>query len=474
MGNAQEIESIDSYSSSSIQSSDKKKNKNKSNSDKEKEFASNILHKFINEIPNISKLSLQCASEDIKKSLIPPKYLYNIQFEIPQKFELDRMEFEDKVIIFRDALKHLEVDWRAGSDYINVKRENILKESMEQFEQINPYRELKINFLGEVNQDAGGLIREWFTVIFQELQKEEAKLFQVADTQDYSLKLYENLECKKKKNKDIFNFIGKLLAKALLQNLTVNTCFNKYIFKLIIDEPIKEVDLVFIDQKLYHSFQKMRECKNIEDLELYFCIDNKKEDGSTETIDLIINGSNTKITNDNFDFYLEKRIKYMIYKHIILINELKKGLFSIIPEKLIKEFFSADQFELLINGTPFIDISDWQEHTIYNGYYTNSQIIIDFWDIISDFTQDKLGKLLQFCTGSCRVPIGGFKSLESNRGEKAPFSIFRIEYNKNKNNYIRAHTCFNRIEIPEFPTKNMLKDAINFILENDLLGFGID
>ena len=104
------------------------------------------------------------------------------------------MEFEDKVIIFRDALKHLEVDWRAGSDYINVKRENILKESMEQFEQINPYRELKINFLGEVNQDAGGLIREWFTVIFQELQKEEAKLFQVADTQDYSLKLYENLK----------------------------------------------------------------------------------------------------------------------------------------------------------------------------------------------------------------------------------------------------------------------------------------
>ena len=213
MGNAQEIESIDSYSSSSIQSSDKKKNKNKSNPDKEKEFTSNILHKFINEIPNISKLSLQCASEDIKKSLIPPKYLYNIQFEIPQKFELDRMEFEDKVIIFRDALKHLEVDWRAGSDYINVKRENILKESMEQFEQINPYRELKINFLGEVNQDAGGLIREWFTVIFQELQKEEAKLFQVADTQDYSLKLYENLECKKKRIKIFLILLENYLLK---------------------------------------------------------------------------------------------------------------------------------------------------------------------------------------------------------------------------------------------------------------------
>ncbi len=52
----------------------------------------------------------------------------------------------------------------------------------------------------------------------------------------------------------MFNFIGKVLAKALLDNLTINSCFNKLIFKIILDEEVKFEDLAFIDKTVNKAF----------------------------------------------------------------------------------------------------------------------------------------------------------------------------------------------------------------------------
>ena len=79
-----------------------------------------------------------------------------------------------------------------------------------------------------------------------------------------------------------------------------------------------------------------------------------------------------------------------------------------------------------------------------------------------------------FSTGSSRVPLGGFASLESNRGNNAIFTFECIPYVPNKKNYIKAHTCFNRLDIPLFNDKNELKEAILFVCNNEILGFGID
>jgi hypothetical protein len=47
---------------------------------------------------------------------------------------------------------------------------------------------------------------------------------------------------------DIFFFIGKIIAKALLDNLTINACFNKLIYKILLEEKIIFDDLIFIDK----------------------------------------------------------------------------------------------------------------------------------------------------------------------------------------------------------------------------------
>ena len=431
------------------------------------------IEKFYNYKPSIKDISLLAATSEIKHFLQQEEKFYKLNYIFPPNNELSLMVFDDKVMIFKELLQKLKIDWRKGSENININREEIITQSMTQFKSINPYKELKINFIGEVNQDAGGLIREWLTVLFQELLSEKMKLFEKADTNEFSLKIYQNIDYYSEKNREIFNFIGKILAKSLLENLTINTCFNKYIYKVILDEPVDFSDYIFINQTDYHSLEKMKKIENLSDLSVTFSVQYKNENNELITEDLITNGREIEVTRDNHDFYIKTKIKYYLNKDKILIRKIKKGLISLIPENLIK-ILKSDELELILNGTPFIDLEDWKTHTIYNGYYTTDQIIKDFWNIMSEMTQENLVKILQFCTGSKRVPIGGFKSLESNRGNTSLFCLTKVDYESNKINYIRAHTCFNRLDIPNFPTMRLLQEAIDFIITNEILGFGIE
>ena len=83
------------------------------------------------------------------------------------------LPFENRHEIFKKQMKSLKVDWRDGCCTLSLNRENALHQSMEQIISIDLSRELKINFLGEISSDAGGLIREWYTVIFEEIQSEK-------------------------------------------------------------------------------------------------------------------------------------------------------------------------------------------------------------------------------------------------------------------------------------------------------------
>jgi len=86
------------------------------------------------------------------------------------------MTFECKLEIFKKNMKSLKTDWRDGCCTISVSRENVVKQSMEQFVFIDLFKELKINFVGEISSDAGGLIREWYSVILLELQDENKSI----------------------------------------------------------------------------------------------------------------------------------------------------------------------------------------------------------------------------------------------------------------------------------------------------------
>ena len=270
------------------------------------------------------------------------------------------------------------------------------------------------------------------------------------------------------------------MAKALLENLTVNCCLNKVIYQLILKEKIKFEDLLFIDKPLYNSLKDLiklkEESKTIDNVafcEIYFSYQYRDDKGHLITQNLIPNGDDILVTKDNLNLYIEKRIENLRNSQLIGVNEIIKGINSVFDINYLK-IFSSDQLGLLINGTPFIDVDDWRINTQYKGYNNYDNTIILFWDVISSLSQEELSNFLLFCTGSSKVPIGGFKSLESNRGKISIFEIVKIEYKEGAKNFLRVHTCFNRLDLPNFPDEYTLRQAIKFALENQVLGYGIE
>lgn len=100
-----------------------------------------------------------------------------------------------------------------------------------------------------------------------------------------------------------------------------------------------------------------------------------------------------------------------------------------------------------------------------------------FWKVMETYSQVELARILQFCTGSSRLPLGGFRSLESHRSEKSKFSIQKVAFDSSKghlSNLPKAHTCFNRLDLPRYPSYEDLKLSLDYIAQNDIVGFGIE
>ena len=374
-----------------------------------------------------------------------------------------------------------------GSIRICLGRETLLKDTMEKTQNIDLYKEWKINFNGEMSIDAGGILREFFTMIFETLEGEQLKLFIISESSDISYILNPFL-MQNEENFKICRLIGLLMAKAIIQNITINICFNKLIYKMILCEKIEFEDLIFIDSQLYNSIKNLKESLNynttisengapnndntVLDLGLEYTLEIKDCYNHLHSFELIENGKNKSV--ENLDDYIQKRIDFMIGIYEPFIKQIRDTFYKYIPIEKTK-CLNSNELELLLNGRPFIDIEEWKSYTEYKEPYNENHLVIKwFWEILADLSQKELSNLLLFSTGSSRVPLGGFADLESNNGFLSRFTIEHVQYNKNVKNFIKAHTCFNRIDLPGFTNKDELKSAIKFVSENQIWGFGME
>ena len=247
------------------------------------------------------------TSTQIEKAveLYPPSqdYVLNSKIFINSKkyIPLTKSKFasnqtlEQKISKLKTEIKNKKISWEEGYCQLNLTRNNLLKESMSQIKTINLKKELKINFKGEVSYDAGGIMREFFTTIFQTLESDKLKLFIVSDSNEFSYIINPFLS-HNKENFEYFAFIGKLIAKALFDNITVNICFNKLIYKMILQEEIFFKDLLFIDYSLYTSLKNLKEI--------------------------------------NLDDYISKRIKFLIGIYEPFIKEIRDNIYKIFSKEV--------------------------------------------------------------------------------------------------------------------------------------------
>lgn len=280
------------------------------------------------------------------------------------------------------------------------------------------------------------------------------------------------------------------MGKALFDRQLVAGHMVHFIYKHMLGWPVAFKDIESVDEEYYNSLKQLQQlAESGEDLSM-LCLDfstTQEIMGVKETIDLIEGGSDVEVDNDNFPLYLEACFKYRMMERIKpQLNELLLGFFDVIPEPLLT-VFDFQELELLMCGLPVIDLEDWKEHTEYSGDYGKEHTeysgdceatggdhpsCVWFWEVVEEFDQEMKARLLQFVTGTSGVPSRGFGVLQGNDGNIRKFTIHGVSLDVCL--YPRAHTCFNRIDLPRYETKNDLRDKLKLAVTMVATGFDIE
>ncbi|XP_061592802.1 E3 ubiquitin-protein ligase Itchy-like isoform X2 [Cololabis saira] len=352
---------------------------------------------------------------------------------------------------------------------ITVTRKTLFEDSFQQIMSFNAQdlrRRLWIIFPGEEGLDYGGVAREWFFLLSHEVLNPMYCLFEYAGKDNYCLQInpasYINPDHLK-----YFKFIGRFIAMALFHGKFIDTGFSLPFYKRILNKPLALKDLESIDPEFYNSLMWIKD-NDIEEcgLEMFFSVD-KEILGEISTHDLKENGGEIQVKEENKEEYIRLVAEWRLSRGVEEQTEaFFEGFNEVLPQQYL-QYFDAKELEVMLCGMQEIDLVDWQRHSIYRHYARNSKQIVWFWQFIKEMDNEKRMRLLQFVTGTCRLPVGGFADLMGSNGPQK-FCIEKV----GKENWLpRSHTCFNRLDLPPYKSYEQLKEKLMFAIE-ETEGFG--
>ena len=99
--------------------------------------------------------------------------------------------------------------------------------------------------------------------------------------------------------------------------------------------------------------------------------------------ELIPNGKNIKVDNENKHQFVQEVSFFKLYKNVkAQIDAFLQGFYSIVPRKYIS-IFDHKELELIISGLPEIDIDDLKSNTEYKGGWNqNHEVVKWFWEVL--------------------------------------------------------------------------------------------
>uniref|UniRef100_A0AAX7UWK0 E3 ubiquitin-protein ligase n=1 Tax=Astatotilapia calliptera TaxID=8154 RepID=A0AAX7UWK0_ASTCA len=375
-------------------------------------------------------------------------------------------DFKAKVQYFRFWCQQLAMPQHVK---INVSRKTLFEDSFQQIMSLNAQdlrRRLWIIFPGEEGLDYGGVSREWFFLLSHEVLNPMYCLFEYAGKDNYCLQInpasYINPDHLK-----YFKFIGRFIAMALFHGKFIDTGFSLPFYKRILNKPLTLHDLESIDPEFYNSLMWIKD-NNIEEcgLEMFFSVD-KEILGEISTHELKPGGGDIQVTEENKEEYIRLVAEWRLSRGVEEQTQaFFEGFNEVLPQQYL-QYFDAKELEVMLCGMQEIDLVDWQRNTIYRHYARSSKQIVWFWQLVKEMDNEKRMRLLQFVTGTCRLPVGGFNDLMGSNGAQK-FCIEKV----GKENWLpRSHTCFNRLDLPPYKSYEQLKEKLMFAIE-ETEGFG--
>ncbi|KLU88172.1 E3 ubiquitin-protein ligase hulA [Magnaporthiopsis poae ATCC 64411] len=391
-----------------------------------------------------------------------PRLPSSLDQNVPQY----KRDFRRKLIYFRSqpAMRIL-----SGQCHIKVRRSHIFEDSFAEISRQSATdlkKRLMIKFDGEDGLDYGGLSREFFFLLSHEMFNPFYCLFEYSAHDNYTLQINPHSGINPE-HLNYFKFIGRVVGLAIFHRRFLDAFFIGALYKMMLGKAVALPDMEGVDADFHRSLQWMID-NDISGgiLEQTFSTEDERF-GVITVEDLIPNGRNIDVTNENKKEYVDLMVKWRIEKRIAeQFEAFKLGFHELIPIDLIN-VFDERELELLIGGIAEIDVDDWKKHTDYRGYTESDEVIQFFWQTVRSWDGEQKSRLLQFTTGTSRIPVNGFKDLQGSDGPRR----FTIEKAGEINNLPKAHTCFNRLDLPPYKSLEVLQQKMTIAVE-ETMGFG--
>ncbi|XP_044263019.1 ubiquitin-protein ligase E3A [Tribolium madens] len=339
---------------------------------------------------------------------------------------------------------------------LKVRRDHIIDDALVELEMIsmeNPNdlkKQLVVEFEGEQGIDEGGVSKEFFQLVIEEIFNPDYAMF---TSQSETSTVWFNPTSFESDAQ--FTLIGIVLGLAIYNNVILAVNFPMVLYRKLLGKRGSFEDLQDWNLTLYNSLKQLLEYNEPDVEEVFmqtFRISYQDVFGSIINYDLKDRGDEVSVTQENKYEFVDLYADFLLNKSVEKqFRAFYKGFQMVVDESPLELLFRPEEIEILICGSKNFDFDELESSTEYDGGYTSeSQIIKDFWSIVHALSFEDKRKLLQFTTGSDRVPIGGLSRLKLVIARNGPDS----------DRLPTAHTCFNVLLLPEYSSKEKLKDRL--------------
>uniref|UniRef100_A0A8C8MF37 E3 ubiquitin-protein ligase HACE1 n=1 Tax=Oncorhynchus tshawytscha TaxID=74940 RepID=A0A8C8MF37_ONCTS len=302
---------------------------------------------------------------------------------------------------------------------------------------------IAVRFHGEEGMGQG-VVREWFDVLSNEIINADYGLFtQSADGTTFQPNSNSSVN---PDHLNYFRFAGQILGLALYHRQLVNIYFTRSFYKHIPGIPVNYQDVSSIDPEYAKNLQWILD-NDISDLGLDLtCSVETDLFGAMEKVPLKPGRTSFIVTQDNNAEYVQLLTELRMTRAIQpQINTFLHGFHTFIPPSLIQLFYEYELVSVLFFSSPFALVFIWCN--------VDSLVLV---------------LLLQFVTGSSRVPHGGFAFLMVGSGLQK-FTIASVTYTSNL--LPTSSTCINMMKLPEYPSQEVLRDRLLVALHCGSYGY---
>lgn len=348
---------------------------------------------------------------------------------------------------------------------IKVHRNRIIEDTIAEVSRMNDMhlnRPLMVTFIGEEALDAGGVSREYFQLLTEQLFSPDYGMFVLIKNKYY---WFNSLSQDLGVGTILFKTLGTIVALAVYNGIILTIRFPLLLYKKILGKQLTLKDLQDFDPEMAKSMVDMIEMKrkgeNVADLYLNFCTTVDKL-GTPVEVPLIPNGENIEVTNDNVEQYVQALIDWKTNKSISTQFDAFHAGFRKLFNGDIFELFAPDELDILVSGEEVLDWDELQKNARYkDGYNRNSRVVKWFWEVFNSFSTEMKCNFLLFTTGSNRAPVGGLAKV-----------IITIQKVNDPSKLPVSHTCFNLLCLPNYSRKADLKRKLEIAL-TQTEGFGL-